>query len=51
MTASAGAEIDDVVSAADGFFIVLHDEHGIAEVAQIFERGEKASIVAVMQSD
>ena len=39
MTAGAGAEVDDIVGAADGFFIVLDDENGVAEVAQIFERG------------
>ena len=39
MTAGAGAEIDDIVGAADGFFIVLDYEHGVAEVAQIFQRG------------
>ena len=51
MTTGAGAEVDDVVGAADGFFIVLDDEDGIAEVAQIFQRGQKTSVVAVMQAD
>ena len=51
MTAGAGAEVDDIVGAADGFFIVLDDEDGIAEVAQVFESGEKTPVVAVVQSD
>ena len=51
VTACAGSEIDDVVGAADGFFVVLDDEHGVAEVAQVFERGEKAAIVAVVEAD
>ena len=51
MTAGAGAEVDDIVGAADGFFIVLDDEHGVAEVAQVFERGEKAPVVAMVQAD
>jgi len=38
MTAGAGAEVDDVVGAADGLFIVLYDENGIAEIAQILQR-------------
>ena len=51
MTTCAGAEIDDVVGAADGFFVVLDDEHGVAEVAQVFERGEQALVVAMVQTD
>ena len=39
MTAGSGAEVDDIVGAADGFFIVLDDKDGIAKVAQIFQRG------------
>src|ERR1019366_1356155 len=51
MTTGAGAEVDDIVGAADGFFIVLDDENGIAEVAQVFERGEKTPVVAMVQAD
>src|SRR5580692_12343373 len=51
MTAGSGAEIDDVVGAANGFFIVLDYEDGVAEIAQIFERGEQASVIAMMQTD
>ena len=47
----AGAEIDDVIGAAHGFFIVLDDEDGVAEIAQRFERGEQAAIVARVQAD
>ena len=36
--AGARAEIDDVIGAANGFFVVLDDEHGIAQIAQRFER-------------
>ena len=39
MTTGAGAEIDDIVGAANGFFIVLDYEDGVAQVAQIFQRG------------
>ena len=48
---SAGAEVDDVVCAADGFLIVLDDEHGVAEIAERFERVEKAAVVARVQAD
>ena len=39
MTTGAGAEVDDIVGAPNGFFIVLDDENCIAEVAQVFECG------------
>ena len=32
--ASAGAEIDDVIGAADGVLIVLDNQHGVPEIAQ-----------------
>ena len=32
--AGAGAEVEDVVGFADGVFVVLDDEDGVAEVAQ-----------------
>ena len=36
--AGAGAEVEDVVGVADGVFVVLDDEDGVAEVAEVFER-------------
>src|ERR1039457_3637317 len=51
MAAGAGAQVDYIVGAADGFFLVLDYEHRVAEVAQIFECGEKASIVTMVQAD
>ena len=35
--AGAGAEVEDVVGFADGVFVVLDDENGIAEVAEVSE--------------
>jgi hypothetical protein len=35
--AGAGAEVDDIIGVADGFFVVLDDEDGVAEVAEGFE--------------
>ncbi len=51
VASGAGAEVDDVVGAADGVFVVFNHEHGVAEVAQVFERGEQAVVVAMMQAD
>ena len=42
VAARAGAKIDHVIGAADGFFVVLHDQHGVAQIAQIFQRRQAA---------
>ena len=47
----AGAEINHVIGAANGFFVVLDDENRVAKVAQGFERIEQAAIVARVQAD
>ena len=49
--ACAGAEVEDVVGVADGVFIVLDDEDGVAEVAQSLERLNEAVVVALMEAD
>ena len=49
--AGAGAEVEDVVGLADGVFVVLDDEDGVAEVAQVFERVDEALVVALVQAD
>ena len=49
--AGAGAEVEDIVGVADGVFVVLDDEDGVAEVAQVFEGGDEALVVALMQAD
>ena len=49
--ARAGAEVHHVVGAANGFFVVLDDEHGVAQIAQLFERGDQAVVVARVQAD
>src|SRR2546421_2428657 len=51
VTAGARSEIHDVVRRADRLLIVLHHEHGVAEVAQLLERLEQARVVALMQPD
>ena len=49
--ACAGAEIENVVGVADGVFVVLDDQHGVAEVAQFFEGLDQAVVVALVQAD
>ena len=49
--AGTGAKIHHVIGAADGFFIVLDDEDGVAEIAEGLERIEQAAVVTRVQSD
>ena len=49
--ARARAEVDDVVGLENRFLVVLDDDHGVADVAQRFERAEQPPVVALMQSD
>ena len=49
--ARADAHVDDVVGRADGVFIVLNDQHAVADVAQVFQRFDQTVIIALMQAD
>ena len=49
--ASARAKIDDAVGGLNRIGIVLHDENGVAEIAQGFEDVDQALSVARMQTD
>ena len=46
-----GPEIDQIVGGADRLLVVLDDEHGVAEVAQLAERAEQPPVVALVQAD
>ena len=50
-TPGAGAEIEDVIRGADGVFVVLDDDDGIAEIAQPAERADEPVVVALVQAD
>ena len=51
VTPRARAEVDHVVGAADGLFVVLDHQHRVAEIAQLFEREQQTVVVAMVQSD
>ena len=51
MHACAGANIDNMIGAANCFFIVFHHDNGVAEIPQMEEGGEQALIVPLMQPD
>ena len=50
MASRAGTEIDYIIRAANRFFVMLNDENRVAQVAQIFERSQQASVIAMMQA-
>ena len=51
MDACRRADVDHMVGKANRVLVVLHDDHRIADVAQMPERAEKALVVALMQAD
>jgi len=40
-----------VIGRVDRLFVVLDDDDGVAEVAQVLERGKEARVVALVQPD
>jgi len=51
MDARARPHVDDVIGGADGFLVMLHHDHGVAEIAQALEGFQQLGVVAVMQTD
>ena len=51
MDAGARAHIDEIIGAADRVLVMLDDDHGVAEIAQPFQRREQPVVVALMQAD
>ena len=49
--ARARPHVDHEVGAADGILVVLDHDDGVAEVAQMLQRGDKPLVVALMQAD
>ena len=49
--ASARPEIDHEIRAANRIFIVLDDQHSVAQVAKLFERAKEAIVVARVKTD
>ncbi len=51
MDAGGRADVDDIVGRHDGVLVMLDDDDGVAEVAQVLQRVEQAGIVALVQAD
>ncbi len=49
--ASAGAEVEEIVGGAEDVGIMLDDDDGVAEVAEIFEDADEANGVAGVEAD
>ena len=47
----AGAEIDNVVGMANGVFVVLDDQHGVAQIAQFLQRLNQPVVIALVKAD
>ena len=44
-------DVDHVVGRQHHIFVVLHDHHGVAGVAELLERANESHVVALMQAD
>ena len=51
MHAGARADIDNVVSGANSVFIVLNDNHRVAEITQVDKGSQQAFVIALVQTD
>ena len=51
MDARTGANIDDIVCLTHRVLVVLHDDQGVAQVAQALHRGNQLVVVTLVQAD
>ena len=49
--AGAGPQIEQMIGRAQDVGVVLDDENGVAQVAQLFEDANQAGCIARMQAD
>src|SRR5215468_2083830 len=46
-----GAEVENVIGAADRFLVVLDNDHGIPEIPQFLKSRQEPGVIFVMKSD
>ncbi len=51
MDARAGADVDDVIRRAHGILVMLHDQDGVSQIAQMAKRIEQLVVVALVKPD
>ncbi|CAB5028847.1 unannotated protein [freshwater metagenome] len=44
-------DVDHIVGHLDGFLVVLDHEHGVAEIAEPYQRLDEPGVVALVQPD
>ena len=49
--AGARPQVENVIGRADRVFIVLHDDHGISEIAQPPQRGDESIVIPLVKAD
>ena len=49
--ARSRSHVEHMIGGVDRLFVVLDHDDGVADVAQVLERGEEASVVALVQAD
>jgi hypothetical protein len=49
--ARAQAHVDHMVGGAHHVFVMLHHQHAVADVAQVFQGVDQAVVVALVQAD
>src|SRR5215211_2973420 len=49
--AGAGPEVDQMISLAHRFLVVLHDDDRVAEITELAERVEQTCVVTLVESD
>ena len=48
MNARTGTDVDNVIGGANGFFIVLHHNHRIADVTQMRQSIEESLVISLV---
>src|SRR5690606_22863597 len=49
--ASTRTNVQKVVSGTDGIFVVLNDNHRIAQIAEVLEGADQSFVIALMQTN
>lgn len=51
MDSCAGSHVDDVVCVSDGFFIMFHDDEGVAQVTEALQGLDEFFVISLVETD
>ena len=51
MHPSTGTNVHDVISSANGVFVVLHHNQRVAQIAQLKQRGQQTIVITLVQTN